>query len=160
MELLNANSYQKGGWVLHMLRRELGDSIFWKSIRKYYATYAGSIAGTEDLQKVFEEVSGKDLYRFFKQWLYTPGQPNLDMEWKYNNQLNEVSITVTQTQSDVFFFPLEIVINYYSGNPEKRKLVVDRKIKTFNFPVLKKPESIQVDPGTALLFNGYIRELR
>jgi hypothetical protein len=54
MKLLNTNSYQKGGWVLHMLKRELGDSVFWRSIRKYYATYAGSSAGTEELQKVFE----------------------------------------------------------------------------------------------------------
>ena len=61
MKLLNANSYQKGGWVLHMLRSNLGDSVFWRSIRKYYATYSGSVADTRDLQKVFEEVSGKDL---------------------------------------------------------------------------------------------------
>ena len=49
MELLNINSYQKAGWVLHMLHRQLGDSIFWKSVRSYYAAYAGKNADTKDL---------------------------------------------------------------------------------------------------------------
>src|SRR5687767_14570272 len=61
MELLNTNSYQKGGWVLHMLRRELGDSVFWRGIRKYYSTYAGKTADTDDFRKIMEEVSKKDL---------------------------------------------------------------------------------------------------
>ena len=49
MELLNTNSYQKGGWILHMLRRKLGDEIFWKGIKKYYADYAGR------MQKKFDD---------------------------------------------------------------------------------------------------------
>ena len=89
MKLLNVNSYQKGGWILHMLRCELGDSVFWRSIRKYYATYAGGVAGTRDLQKVFENVSGKNLKHFFDQWLYTAGQPELDnnMEIRCNRKV-------------------------------------------------------------------------
>ena len=86
MDLLNTNSYQKGGWVLHMLRSQLGDSAFWKGIRIYYARYAGKNASTEDLQKVFEEVSGGSLSQFFKQWLYTGGQPDLAVSWKYDAQ--------------------------------------------------------------------------
>jgi len=56
LALLNTNSYQKGGWVLHMLRRKLGDSLFWKGIQTYYATYNGGNASTSDLQKIFEEI--------------------------------------------------------------------------------------------------------
>ena len=88
MKLLNANSYQKGGWILHMLRSQLGDSVFWKSIRKYYATYAGRNADTRDLQKVFEKVSGKNLKQFFNQWLYTTGQPELEITWRYDADEN------------------------------------------------------------------------
>lgn len=65
MKLLNPNTYQKGGWVLHMLRMELGDSIFHQAIRQYYVRYAGHTAGTEDLQEVFESVSGQNLHQFF-----------------------------------------------------------------------------------------------
>ena len=83
MKLLNANNYQKGGWILHMLRRQLGDSLFWKSVQKYYSTYAGKNADSHDLQLIFEKVSGKNLSAFFKQWLYTPGIPKLDVTWSY-----------------------------------------------------------------------------
>ncbi|MEI9807508.1 MAG: M1 family aminopeptidase [Bacteroidota bacterium] len=78
LQLLNANSYQKGGWVLHMLRRQLGDSAFHAIIRSFYAAYAGGKnADSRDFQKVCEQVSGKDLGIFFQQWLYTPGNPPL-----------------------------------------------------------------------------------
>jgi aminopeptidase N len=86
MQLLNANSYQKGSWILHMLRRQLGDSVFKKSIRLYYATYAGKNAETKDLQKIFETVSGKNLEKFFRQWLYNPENLQLDFTWKYEKE--------------------------------------------------------------------------
>ncbi len=69
MELLNANSYQKGGWVLHMLRRRLNYDIFWKGIRKYYADFAGHNAATDDFRAAMETVSGQNLKQFFQQWL-------------------------------------------------------------------------------------------
>ncbi len=56
MRLLNANSYQKGGWVLHMLRMKLGDALFWKGIRAWYARYGGSNATTDDFRRVMEAV--------------------------------------------------------------------------------------------------------
>lgn len=86
MKLLNPNNYQKGGWVLHMLRSQLGDSIFWKAIRKYYSTYAGGIADTEDLQKVVESVSGEKLDKFFSQWIYNTVNPSLKLTWKYSQK--------------------------------------------------------------------------
>lgn len=158
MKLLNINNYQKGGWVLHMLRSELGDSIFHKAIRKYYATYAGGIAGTEDVQKIFEETAGKNLTSFFRQWLYQPGQPELEITWEYNNEAKEISITVNQLQSEIFFFPLEISLHYPSGKPEIRRLVIDRKIKTITFALEEKPLSLLADPATKLLFSGKITE--
>src|SRR4030095_5591627 len=81
MRLLNPNSYQKGGWILHMLRRQLGDSVFHKIIRSYYAAYAGKNADTRDFQMICEKISGKDLDSFFDQWLYTPGIPKIEVKW-------------------------------------------------------------------------------
>src|SRR3569833_56534 len=65
MQLLNANSYQKGGWVLHMLRRKLGDEAFWKGIRSYNEKYENSNANTEDFRTVMEKASGQDMQQFF-----------------------------------------------------------------------------------------------
>jgi aminopeptidase N len=160
MQLLNENNYQKGGWVLHMLRIQLGDSIFWKAIRKYYADYSGSIAGTEDLQKVFEAVSGKNMQSFFKQWLYTPGLPQLDIKWKYDTKKKAVEITVRQLQSPPFFFPLEL--NYTKDNRIvlKKVLNVSAANETFSIPLVQKPVSLSFDPGINLLFSGTISELK
>jgi aminopeptidase N len=157
MKLLNANSYQKGGWVLHMLRSELGDSVFWRSIRKYYALYAGGIADTRDLQKVFENVSGKNLKQFFDQWLYTPGQPQLELTWRYNAAEKNLYIEGKQLQKNVFHFPLLLKINNSSkGGKEK----VNVNSATFSFKIKSdhKPTSITIDPDTELLMSSTIKE--
>ncbi len=158
MKLLNANSYQKGGWVLHILRSELGDSVFWTSIRKYYARYGGGIAGTEDLQKVFEEVSGNKLSTFFKQWVYLPGQPELDILWNYNDQSKEVTIRINQKQSGDFVFPLTISLSNSGRKSTLQKLYIDNKAKIFTIKVSEKPTSIIVDPDTELLASYTIKE--
>ena len=101
MDLLNANSYQKGGWVLHMLRQQLGDSTFRRGIRTYYARYAGKNASTDDLRKVLEEVSKKDLKQFFKQWLFTAGHPMLDIKWNWDEGKKAVVVNVVQKQETV-----------------------------------------------------------
>ncbi|MDZ7647133.1 MAG: M1 family aminopeptidase [Cytophagales bacterium] len=77
-KVLSTNTYQKAGWVLHMLRHEVGDVDFWKGIRKYYATYQNSNAMTSDFKREMEEASGKDFMLFFHQWLYTGGHPQLN----------------------------------------------------------------------------------
>jgi len=157
MKLLNANSYQKGGWVLHMLRCELGDSLFWRSIRKYYATYAGSIADTRDLQKVFEETSGKNLKQFFDQWLYTPGQPEISIQWQYDSQNKETTITVKQQQKGEFIFPLKLGVKYASGRYESQKIIVNKKIKVFTIKTPEKPSALIADPDTELLMSFSFR---
>ena len=158
MNLLNANSYQKGGWVLHMLRSELGDSIFWKSIRKYYATYSGGVADTRDLQKVFEGVSGKDLKQFFDQWLYSPGQPELDIKWSYNDQSKEITINVEQKQSGNFMFPLKIGVKYPSGKKITQQFYMDKKTKSFTVKVPEKPTLLIADPNVEFLANYSVKE--
>jgi aminopeptidase N len=157
MKLLNANFYQKGGFVLHMLRCELGDSVFWRSIRKYYATYAGSIADTRDLQKVFEEVSGVDLKQFFDQWLYTTGQPDVEITWKHDVADKSLMLEVKQLQKNVFKFPLTFKINTSSGS-KKEKVFVDQAITSLKIKQGDKPLSIIVDPDTELLIKSSITE--
>lgn len=160
MSLLNANSYQKGGWILHMLRRQLGDSIFHKSIKEYYSAYAGKNAETKDLQKVFESVSGKNLEQFFKQWLFTPENPSLDITWKYDLKKKEVKMQVKQLQANNFVFPFEVSFIAKSGISTNKKLVIDKKESDFVFPFAEKPKYVVADPFTSLLFEGKITELQ
>lgn len=161
MQLLNTNSYQKGGWILHMLRRELGDSVFKKSIRQYYATYAGKNAETSDLQKVFETVSGKKLDAFFSQWLFTPVNPTLQISWEYLAKEKKISIHTKQVQSGpAFTLPLDIDI-HLSGN---KKITVHLDIRsaeqTFTFAMPEKPVALKPDPQTSLLFEGTVTALK
>lgn len=153
MQLLNPNSYQKGGWILHMLRRQLGDSVFYKSIRTYYATYASKNADTKDLQKIVEKVSGKDLSVFFQQWLYTPGIPRLDVRWSYLPNEKKISVTVKQLQETPFVFPMDLQLNT-SGNLLLKTINISKEEETFFIPVKQKPTKLVLDPNTSLLFLG------
>jgi aminopeptidase N len=156
MQLLNANSYQKGGWVLHMLRQQLGDSAFHRGIRTYYARYAGKNASTDDLRKVLEEISKKDLKQFFKQWLYTAGHPVLEVSWKYDEGKKMIAVTITQKQGQVFQFPLEISLNTGAKKQNKTVQVRDRET-TINIASTIAPQQVTLDPETKLLFEGNIK---
>jgi aminopeptidase N len=157
MQLLNTNSYQKGGWVLHMLRSELGDAVFWKSIRGYYAAFKDKNAHTKDLQNIFEKISGKNLETFFTQWLYTPENPTLDIGWSYDAQNKKVTINIDQKTNALFVFPLEIQLDV-NGTAGAQSVSVNKKSNTFTFAADTKPSKIILDPNCKLLFEGSIKE--
>ena len=154
MSLLNANSYQKSGWILHMLRKQLGDSIFWKGIRNFYSMYAGKNADTRDLQLVFEKASGKDLSIFFKQWLYLPGIPKLEVQWSYAAKEKKVSLIVKQLQKNAFAFPLELQLKSESGNSQVVTIKISKQEESFSISVKDNISKVILDPNVSLLFEG------
>jgi aminopeptidase N len=159
MRLLNPNSYEKGAWVLHMLRKQMGDSIFQIFIRRYYDRFKGKNADTDDLRKLAEEVSGNNLEQFFRQWLYTPGIPQLDIQWQYNEKDKKVFITVIQQQKQgPFQFPLQIK----SEAGQKSATVtlnITKQNETFSIPAGVVVNNIYPDPNTSLLFDGKVEKL-
>lgn len=146
MQLLNANSYEKGSWVLHMLRRKLGDDLFWKGIQNYYTKYRGSNANTDDLRREMEQVSGLDLKPFFNQWLRKAGHPDLNIGWHYDADKGSVSVSVEQKQDNLYEFPLDVAIN-----GEVFHIQVKDKTTLAQFSVKTKPETIVVDPNVNVL---------
>jgi len=146
LNLLNANSYEKGSWALHMLRRKLGDEVFWKGIRQYFAEYNGSNANTMDFKKVMEKTSGKDLSVFFKQWLYTAGHPDVVIRCQYMSAIHTVKVIVTQQQDKLYNFPLDISIDGKLNQVE-----VNSREVTSSFSVAKSPGKIIADPNVNLL---------
>ena len=153
MKLLNANSYQKGGWVLHMLRCKLGEEVFWKGIRAYYAQYENSNANTDDLRSVMEQASGENLEQFFKQWLYSAGSPHLNIVWKYKPSKKALELTVVQNQAALMQFPLEIKI---AG--KLHKLDIKNKTTSLSLPLKSEPSTIAVDPNSNLLADFSVKE--
>lgn len=153
MVLLNPNSYQKGGWVLHMLRRKLGEEAYWKGIRAYYQKYNGGNAGTENLRVELERASGQSLEQFFEQWLYTAGAPHLNILWRYVQEKKMLEINVTQKQTALLDFPLEISV---AG--KLHTLIVKNKTTTLSIPLTMKPAAIVADPNVNLLATFDVKE--
>lgn len=156
MDLLNVNNYQKGSWILHMLRIEVGDQNFWNGIRAYYQQFRNGNALTEDFQQIMEQEAGKDLDLFFRQWLYKAGHPVLEGDWKYDEITKSLKISLKQAQKgSLFSFPLEIGI-YEEGKllPHIERLYIDKESHQLILPLLKKPAKITLDPHINLLFEG------
>ena len=141
-----------------MLRRQLGDSIFHQIIRSYYDIYKGKNADTKDFEKIVEKISGKDLSIFFRQWLYTPGLPQLKIRWKYLRKEKKISVKVDQLQKNIFQFPLDIAI---TDNKSKIvKQMITKRSEAFIFPAKNKPLKVAADPFTSLLFDGKVTEIK
>ncbi|MFB6098691.1 MAG: M1 family metallopeptidase [Salinibacter sp.] len=92
--LLNTNPYQKGAWVLHMLRREIGLETFWTGLRTYYDRYQHQNASTRDFRAVMEAVSGRDLKPFFDQWTRRSGHPVIEGTWRYDAAAGTCVVTL------------------------------------------------------------------
>lgn len=146
MQLLNPNSYEKGGWVLHMLRRRIGDKLFWEGISTYYATYRNKNASSADFEAIIEKVSGQDLHAFFQQWLYTPGHPHVSIKQQYDRDAKQLTITFTQTQDALFTFPLE-----YSIDGAPYHVDLNDKVTEVRLPMAAKPENLIPDPNVNVL---------
>lgn len=155
MDLLNANSYQKGNWVLHMLRRTVGDEGFQKSVKAYYNQYKHSNADTRDFQRVVEATTGVKLDTFFHQWLYQPGVPKLDVRWR-NEPAKEIEVNVLQQSKVLYLLPLEIGVVYKDGTQEVQRINITKAAESFRIPVKEKPVKVVLDPNTNLLFEGKI----
>lgn len=150
MDLLNANSYQKGAWVLHMLRNEVGDSVFHKIIQTYYQQYKGGNADTRDFEAVAERVSGKNLKWFFDQWLYQPGIPELDISYFIDN--NEVKFAISQKQKSLFKIPLYVETTDADGKILLHRIFIDQKTTKTKIKIGKSVKSVKFDPNINLLF--------
>ena len=147
-------TYQKGAWVLHMLRNLVGDAQFQKGIQKYYAKYFNDNATTDQFREEMEKASGKDLKQFFKQWLYQPINPIINVSWSYDAKQKKLILNLEQAQKTDFEFDLPVEINYYTtGNasPKLIKVQFNKKEQSFSFPLNTAPDKIVVDPNNKLL---------
>ena len=111
-QVLNQLVYQKGGWVLHMLRGVVGTDAFWSGIRDYYGRYRDRNATTDDLRRTLEEASGQELAWFFDEWLRRPASPSFDGSWHYDAAAGQIVVEVNQTQAgDPYRMPVEIGVS-------------------------------------------------
>ncbi len=151
---LNANSYSKGAWVLHMLRNRIGNEAFWTGIRSYYATYRDRNATSADLQQEMENASGEDLNAFFQQWLYRPGHPLVEGSWSLDATGQTVAISLRQTQSGpAFSFVLNLGLVGPEGSMTHETIQVNSKTITTSIESDHPVSDIVLDPEVNLLFD-------
>ncbi len=154
--LFSSLVYNKGAWVLHMLRKEVGDSIFFKILRTYFETYKYKNASTGDFQNICEKVSKRNLNFFFNQWIYK-GKEIIDAEYYWNWMPDgngfKIIFYIKQLQNDydIYKFPVDLKIIYQNGNYEIRNFYVKTRESKFEFFTEDKPLSIEVDPDKWLL---------
>ncbi len=155
MRLLNENNYQKGAWVLHMLRKRLGDEVFFRGLRDYYNAHAQANATTEDLRAAFEKTSGQNLHEFFARWVYGTGHPLYQMSWS-SKDVSEKNVTVTitlnQTQAgDPFLDPVPVEIVTRGLGTRRIMITPTGKTSTAQFTFPRQPDAVTLDPDETLL---------
>ena len=148
-------TYQKGAWVLHMLRNLIGEKNFKKGIQNYYAKYFNANTSTDEFRAEMEKAAGKDLKLFFKQWLYQPINPTINASWTYNASTKKLNVHLSQAQQFLYNVPVEI--GYYkkgSSTPTILTMNLKEKDQVFSFPLASSPEKLELDPRNVLLNNG------
>lgn len=156
VKLLNANAYQKGAWVLHMLRREVGERTFFAAVRSYFREHRDATATTEDLRRAFERTSGKNLEAFFRRWVYGPGHPIYQLRWSWRE--GTLLLRLRQLQSgDAFPDILTVQVQTAQAT---RKLLLEPFGKEFarSFPLAERPSSLLLDPDGELLMEADVVE--
>ena len=147
-DLLNRNNYAKGGWVLHMLRRLLGDEVFFDGIREYYRRYLHQAVLTEDLQAVMEETSGQELGWFFRQWLLEPGYPMLRISHEWDEADSTVVLTIEQVQDatwPTYRFQTEVEVDLSTGTMRRRVEISTRRA-VIRIEAAENPRAVRFDP--------------
>jgi len=149
--VLNTFVYQKGGWVLHMLRREIGADSFWAGIREYYRRYRDGNASTDDLRQVMEQVSGRDLRTFFAQWLTRGGNPRVEASWTYDAARKALALTLRQTQpGDPYVLAVDVDVITPAG-PRRETIRFETDSATVTLPLDVSPSAVTIDPDIWLL---------
>ena len=163
IDIFDRHLYEKGACVLHMLRRELGDTLFFRGVRLYLTRHQRGVVETRDLMRALEEVSGRSLERFFEQWVYRPGHPELTVKIEHDGEVTTVTVKQSQasgghgapagipdTQPPIFAFDLAIDLVFADGTQREVRRV-ELASHTFSFRVPSRPRFVVIDPELAVV---------
>lgn len=168
-DLFDMHLYPKGAWVLHMLRRKLGDELFWKALRLYVHRHQRGCVETIDLIRAFEDASGRNLNGFFDQWIMSPGHPEIEGSIAWEADAKRIRVSLKQTQKaeggipTVFRVPVRVECragdvgrtggadNSHKAGVVAQTFEMDQQEQTFYLATEKKPMSVVVDPEQAVL---------
>jgi aminopeptidase N len=161
LDLFDRHLYEKGGLVLHLIRTELGDKLFWRGVNVYLTRHAKGVVETRDLMRAFEEVSGRSLGKLFEQHVYKPGHPELEVELSWAKDVLTVRVKQTHSASDgvpaTFEVPLVLELFGADGGARREKLLVTQKNDSFAIPRADRPRFVVVDPEMRVLGEVHVK---
>ncbi|HEV7764610.1 MAG TPA: M1 family metallopeptidase [Thermoanaerobaculia bacterium] len=148
-KLLGPFTYEKGAWVLHMLRGIMGDRAFFAAVRDYYSAYRDRNAATGELRVIMERHAGQPLDWFFQQWIFERGHPIFTTSWTWAN--GKVALDVAQKQDGpVFRVPTVIEVRSESGNHRESVVIAERE-QRFELDSERRPAEVVIDPDEWVL---------
>jgi len=157
IELFDRHLYEKGSLVLHMIRRVSGDDLFFKSLNLYCTRHRGANVITQDLQRAFEDTTGRNLDFFFDQWVYKEGHPEIEVSSSFDDKKKLLSVTVKQTHktgdtiASAFSFPVTIALMDAQGRETRHRVEIKDREQVFNFVMDKAPKAVRFDPEHDIL---------
>lgn len=156
-DMFDAHSYNKGGAILHMLRKAIGDEAFFSGFQRYLEDNAYSAVEVDELRMAFEDVTGEDLHWFFDQWYMNQGQPSLAIDYNYDSDNQEVIVMVKQTQDGrkmpAVFQLLTSIDVYLPGqtNPVRHEVMIDQRQQEIRLPAASAPSLVVFDAERSTL---------
>lgn len=159
--MFDSHTYPKGGLVLHMLRRALGDADFYRGLGYYLRKHGYHSVDTNDLSRAIAEATGRNMEPFFDQWVYKPGHPVIEWSWTYDEAAKQVKIEVAQTQDTKEGTPiynLEMPIALFGSSSGStpgvtlETVTINAEKQTITLPASAKPNAILLDPQHDLLW--------
>ncbi len=168
IELFDRHLYQKGAAVLHMLRGELGDARFFRSIARYVAQNAQRNVETIDLIRAVEEATGRNVRAFFDRWVFGSGHPELECRVAWDDRRKIATITIDQRQQIDAEHPaavFDLEIGFVQDEPERPsidrraplsnerrvRVHVERAHETVAVALEREPKLVRFDPGAFLV---------
>ena len=153
-DMFDAHSYNKGGRILHMLRKTIGDEAFFEGLNLYLNENKFQAVEMHQLRLAMEEVTGMDLNWFFNQWFFNKGHADLEIMHSYDEASKKYAVTIKQNQDlteiPLYRIPLDVDI-YFGGAVNRTRIDLTEQEQTFEFDVLGKPQLVLVDAENILL---------
>lgn len=159
--MLDSHSYPKAALVLHLLRRRLGDAVFFRALGHFLRKHACGVVDTNDLERAIAESTGTNVEAFIDQWIYHPGHPVVEFDWAYDDPGRQVVLNVRQVQETSDGTPiyrLDMPVGILCGSRFARSTVtLNSAAAQFRIACASKPDSVLLDPDHDLLMERRAR---
>jgi hypothetical protein len=143
--IFRALVYNKGALSLHMLRRLLGDQVFFRGLRRFYTTWRFKKAGTEDLRVAFEAEAGRPLARFFERWIYGSTLPR--MKFSYTTERDAITARFEQ-MGELFDVPVTVTVQYANSSVDV-VVPVTEAVVSHRIPITSAVRSVAANRDNA-----------